>query len=432
MKKRRIFISLVILFIFSITYVSAIEISLSKQSYLPRETFQAEITGNFVSLKSSNIFIYKYGIPRSMPVISDLTKQGDIYYFYAILPNQEGNFSLRIENAQYIQGGEIKKEPIIINFTLSQTNSTALSIEPGFIITDKDFSINVKSLNGNSEVSATLESNGEKKNLSIIEEVQKTFEFSIVGSELGKTNLKINDYNLPVFITKKQNTSIIPKEKEISFFPSELIAKVATGQNYFFEVLFENSGKTNLSNLKISTTLNANLTPTIIDSLEVNQRVYLNITIPIDDKQKENISNKIIINCDNDIFTLPIFLEITKNKSQINLNQTIPISKNCKEIGEICLVNEICTSEITGSLEGPCCLGSCIEKKESDYTWIFGVIIIIIVFAGIFLLYKRAKKKQKIKSSQEILKEKTDKYKKRMQPKELPPQEEVRKRLGNI
>ena len=66
-----------------IASVNSIELDILRGSYSPRETLQAEITGNFISLNSDNLFIYKEGIPRATPVISDLTKYGDKYYYYA-------------------------------------------------------------------------------------------------------------------------------------------------------------------------------------------------------------------------------------------------------------------------------------------------------------------------------------------------------------
>jgi hypothetical protein len=101
--KRGIFI---VLFVLLIPTISAIELSLSKTNYNPQETLQAEITGNFISLTSENILIYKGDAVHSTPTISDFTKQGNTYYFYSLLPTQEGNYSLRIENSQSSQSTE--------------------------------------------------------------------------------------------------------------------------------------------------------------------------------------------------------------------------------------------------------------------------------------------------------------------------------------
>ena len=193
---------LLLLVLLAINLISAIEIKLSKDTYSPSETLQAEITGNFIDvLTIDNIFLYKEGIPRTMPSISDLTKQGDIYYLYIVLPNQEGNFSIKIENTRYTDGGVEKTSAIIKEFTVRRTNESALQINPGFVRTSEDFSIKVKALNENQKITTNF--NGKTQNLSLIEDVEKTIQFSILNLDFGKYNLKINDYNIPVFLIEK-------------------------------------------------------------------------------------------------------------------------------------------------------------------------------------------------------------------------------------
>lgn len=228
MKKGVCRLSMLILFaVLAMPLVSAAEVKLSKDSYYPQETLQAEITGNFIdALAKDNLLVYKQGVPRSYPVISDLTKQGDIYYFYAILPNQEGNFSLKIEDIRYTESGAEKTTAIVKEFEIKETNESALQINPGFVKTSDDFSIKVKSLTGNQQV--TTELGGESKNYSLIEDVENTFSFSILSLATGKNNLKIifssettkgilssittNEYyTIPVFIIEKTiiNNTII-------------------------------------------------------------------------------------------------------------------------------------------------------------------------------------------------------------------------------
>lgn len=58
-------ISLLFVLLLVIPAISAVDIKLSKASYQPQETLQAEITGNFVSLANENILIYEQNTPRS-------------------------------------------------------------------------------------------------------------------------------------------------------------------------------------------------------------------------------------------------------------------------------------------------------------------------------------------------------------------------------
>ncbi|MDD5192710.1 MAG: hypothetical protein PHH54_02970 [Candidatus Nanoarchaeia archaeon] len=200
MKKEIVLLALS--FILFISIVSAVEIKLSKDSYKPMETLQAEITGNFIdSLAEENILIYKIGIPRSTPVLSGFAKHSDTYYFYAILPNQEGNFSINIENARYTESGAEKTETITKEFKIKTKNESALQINPGLVKTSGDFSVDIKNLYEGGKISADF--NGQASNFSLNEGAEKTIEFSVMNMDSGKYDLKINSYIIPVFVTEK-------------------------------------------------------------------------------------------------------------------------------------------------------------------------------------------------------------------------------------
>lgn len=416
-----------ILFLLMINLAFSIEITLAKDNYYPHETFQAEITGHFISLKPENIFIYKNEVPRPSPIISDLTEQESKFYFYAQLPKEEGNYSLKIKNAEYTVEGELKTDDLVKSFTIKKSNQSlsVLSINPGFVVATEDFSIKIKSPFKNQEITTNFEAIGETKNLSLIEDEEKTLQFSIAGAGSGKTNLKIGNYNIPVFIIKYTPP---PERKELNFIPSEIKAIVTPGTDYFFKLILENSGEKNLTNIKFSNNLNAVIYPDLIALLPKGERKVINITIPISQKAKNNISGQIKAEFENTFQTLGVLFQITKNQSKVNLTgTTVTPDLSCTKIGKKCVYPEKCTGQATESLEGPCCLGECIEKKETDYSWIFGVILLLLLIVIVFFLYRKARQKQKPKSTEEILKEKSEKFNERMNP-----SEEVRGKLDRI
>lgn len=424
-KKGVLFLLLLISILSMILPVLSLEITLSKESYSPQETLQAEITGNFITLRNENIFIYKEGVPRPNPVISWFTKQEDAYYFYALLPNQEGNYSLRIENSQYTTGGELKNDPIIKNFIIKKSNQSALSINPGFIVADKDFSIKVKSLYSNQKITATLESSNQSQTLNLIEDNEKTLDFSISGANYQKTNLKIGNYNIPVFILK---TIIPPEAKELNFIPPELKAIVTSGENYFFKIVLENSGNKNISDIKLSNNLNAVINPDAIPLLGSLEIAVINITLPVPENSKNNLSGEIKAEFGGKTQTLNVFFEITSNKTKVNLTgTTITPDLSCKDKGNLCVYPETCDRETTESLEGPCCLGNCIEEKApSNFNWLIGVVLIAVIVLVLYFVYKKSKQNQKLKSSEDILKERTKRFNERMSG------EEVSGKVGRI
>ena len=202
------YISFILLILLTINIISAVDIKLIKDSYQPLETLQAEISGNFIdTLTINNLGLYKEGIPRTMPSISGITQQGDIYYFYAVLPNQEGNFSIKIENAKYTEAGVQKSTAIIKNFTIIKSNTSVLQINPGFVSTTTDFSIKIKSLYQKQDITASF--GEQEQSFSLNEDSEKTLVFS-VKNITGKKELTINNYKIPVFIINKiQNQSEI-------------------------------------------------------------------------------------------------------------------------------------------------------------------------------------------------------------------------------
>jgi len=433
MKKRIIWNILlsIVLVLLLIEFTLAIDITLSKDTYSPLETLQAEITGNFVTLSNDNINIYEQGIPRAIPAISGLTKQNDTYYFYSTLPNKEGNYTLVIENTVYLSQGEEKTESIIKNFIIKKNNltSTSLSVIPGFVVTKEDFQVKVTSPFKDQKIVATLVATNQSQILNLIESDQKTIDFSIADLNPGRTDIRIGEYVIPVFISKD---IISPQTQKLIFTPSEIIATVTPGQNYFFKIFIENYGDTNLTNIKLTSDINAVINPDTLD-LERGERKIINLSIPISDNAKNNMTGKITVNYLDKSLDLNVLFNITQNVSQVNLSgTTITPDLSCTGKGKICVYPELCSSETTSSLEGPCCLGDCIEKAAPpDYGWVFGLILLALLAILAFFLVKRARQRQKLKSAEEMLEDKSKRFNERMNPPSKP-SEEVNGKLGRI
>ncbi len=350
-------ISLIIILLLLPT-ILAVELTLSKDSYQPQETLNLEITGNFIEiLTTDNILLYKEGVPRSQPTISDLIKQGDTYYFYAVLPNQEANFSIKIENPKYTESGVQKTEAIIKNFTIKKTNQSALQINPGFVVARKDFSIKIKSLYENQEIQASFDKQIE--NFLLTEDNEKTIVFSITGINPGKYDLKVNDYTIPIFVIR---------DKE---------------------------GAEPLANDSINQT---------------NQTIPgTNLTKPSDFSELSDS-------------------EIEEYVSDLGETQDL----SCAKIGQECSDDEECDGEpIASSDSSSCCAGLCKEKTESSYTWIWGVLILLVIAGVIAFFYFKSRKKLKPKSTEEILEKKNKDFGLRMKNKPEPGKE-ISGSLGKI
>ncbi len=431
MKKRLIwnFLLLTIIILFATEFASSVELTLSKDNYYPQETLQAEFTGTFVTFSlDDNIRIYKQGVPRLNPVDSGLTKRDDVYYFYAVLPNKEGNYSLVIENTEYISDGEIKKDRIVKDFTIKKSNNTYLSINPGFVVTLSDFSIKIKSPYKNKKITTTIQSSNQTQSINLIESEERTIYFSIPNMSEGRTNLIIGDYIIPLFVLK---TTLAPGSENLVFYPTELKGTVTSGENYFFKIALQNQGDINITNIMFSNTLNANISPQTIDLLKKGETKAIDVSIPVSDKTTNNLTGEITAQYGNKTKNLLVFFDITTNKTEINLSgTTITPGLHCAGRGKICIYPERCTKDTTESLEGPCCLGDCkTPQKPADYNWIFGLVLLAVLGIVAYFVIKKARSKQKIKTSQEILDERTKGFTGRMNPN---PPKEVSGQLDKI
>jgi len=427
----------------SVQAISAISITLSKQVYYPGEILQAEITGNFITLKNQDIQIYKQGIPRQMPVISDLTKQNNIYNFYAVLPTQESDYTLEI-NTEYIEEGKIKTDAIKQDFKISkkqpsETNKSEtkpienrLSINPGFILTNSgEFEIKIKALDSNQEITAELEETNETRTLSLIKGIEKKLIFQ---SPVQNTFLKISNYYIPVFIIQKGEPVI--DNQNIILTPSEIQAVLSPDNTYTFNLILTNNAEINLTNIQLSQETEPEteitINPSAISLLELWQSVQINVSVKIPKGAEENITGNLIIQSDISEEQIPISLTITKNPEEENLQGTsISETLSCSDLkGNLCKTNQDCAGEIKPSLEGSCCIGECLEVKDSNFQLILGIILMIIVIAIIiFLAWRfRRKSRQQLKSTSEILREKSSRQRERMNPSS----EEVSGKLDNI
>lgn len=116
-----------------------------KSNFSQGETLMARISGNFLEpVLKENIFFYRGHV--KIPLEYDVAKIDEDYYIYALLGGKSpDNYAVALEDVRYSEGTKIVEEDIIKNFTI--INETAdFSINPGFIITGENFSIEVQNL----------------------------------------------------------------------------------------------------------------------------------------------------------------------------------------------------------------------------------------------------------------------------------------------
>ncbi len=142
-------IVLLALFLFFMPLISAVEFDMNS-SFEQGETIFAHLSGNFLTpITKDNIFFYRAGhIP--IPMNYDITNINGDYYIYALTTGKtpSNDYSISIQNIKYMNGAGVDSDNIVQNFSI--TNSTAdFSVNPGFIVTSDNFSLQVQNLLNN-------------------------------------------------------------------------------------------------------------------------------------------------------------------------------------------------------------------------------------------------------------------------------------------
>jgi len=415
MKKELLFIALSFFVIFLISLASAVEIKLSKEEYAPGETLQAEIYGNFIdSIKLENIYFYR---ERNIPVDYDILKTKDKYLLYAILPSKEGNYTIKIKNIRYEADTGVSSSEIIKEFSIKPANETSLSFSPGFVVTKEDFYIQVKA-DRNLEI--TTEFLEEKQNIALLENKETKVYFSVEEIEnYTEAKIKLNSYEIPVFIFPEKTQGIIETAK-FRFSPSEISATILKKNSYFFEIFLINLGRKNISDITLLSNISEseiklNIEPASILELEAGGKKTVNITISSD--KVENLAGEIFASAENLSAKLIFNIEVTENISEVKYTGPAR-DETCEDMeGKVCSGEEKCSVSLVLTTDEYdrttyCCKGECKLEAKSSNTWIYGLIIIIVVAAGLIFFSFYMKKKQR--RAIDILKERENKYQERM------------------
>jgi hypothetical protein len=406
-------------FVLSLSLVSSFNLELSKSEYFPGETLQLEIPDIFIdNLQEANMGIYKIDGIHKMPAESSIIKSRDKYYYYAVLPELTGDYILKIENALHYENNIQTSETISKEFSIVSSNSSYLSFNPGFIFASSDFSIIIKSYNSIQKVSIQFPEAKFNQSFNLNPGAEKKVYISTSAiNEFLISSIKINSYSIPAIISpvNVNTTKPIPANtslKElIEIIPVEINATILEKTNYEFKIAILNKADQQLNNFIIRSSSKSiiveNLTSIPLGKKEIN------LTINTD----KNFIGYINLTFQNSSIIVPVNILTTKNISNTSSNiPPVNIQKTCAEKkGLICnlSLNEECTGVQEESLTGICCLAEC-KQKSSSSKWLWGLILIIFLAIGGWLIYKKAQQKPGHDKASEILNKRAEDYKERI------------------
>ena len=431
------------LIILLVPAISAIQFSLLKQSYEPRETLQAEISGNFQkNLVKQDFFLYREGQNNKVATDYDMIKDNEIYYLYMTLPNSPGNYSINIKEAEFIDKGVLKTEDITKYFTIENYTGTALAISKGFVSTINAFSVTITSLLGDQSINVNFEATNENLNFNLREEETQTVRFSFpVFNKSFKSNLKINDYNIPVFITGiSGNDPFATPFSYLAIDPENITGTVLKNNPYIHQVSIHNIGDRNLQNLNFSFELPSNLevknyTPKSLLSLKKGEKVIVTLNLSTSNKASGILKGNFTITYENKKLKVPIIYNITTDPAKVTVStSTVSLTQTCaQQGGQKCNSTTTCQGTPVISLDGTCCKGICKPLANASSKSVTGklvgifIALVVLLIIG-FLYYKN--KRQKTPKSEDIIKKQAEDYEKRFQPDESI--KEVKRRISRI
>jgi len=393
------FFILTLFFILIFPLVSAVEVDMNSE-FSSGETLLARFSGNFIDqITPDNVIFYRGHV--KIPMIYDVVKINDEFYVYSFLTGKvEGDYSISIEGVRYMKATEIFNNHIVSNFSIS--NSTAeFSVNPGALIAEDDFSVEIQNLQDR-KIVVEIEENSSiimSQNSLELKSGEKKTLFFTVGEISKKTleNIKFSSgnyfYELPVYLNTNETSSA--GENRFEFQPSSVEISMATDSNAKRILYLKNTGDKDIDNISfnISSVLEQyiEISPEEIGTLAAgsNEKIEINI---ISDLQEAIVEGKIIAYTKNLSSSLTLILNFAEDfipTEVVDENGTVIIT-TCEELnGTICVENTECSGETEYAKDGVCCTSSCEEKKAGSSGKITGWLILALVFIIIIWFIKR-------------------------------------------
>ncbi|MBS3071236.1 hypothetical protein J4407_02975 [Candidatus Pacearchaeota archaeon] len=389
------------------------------------ETLIAKVTGNFYeSITENDVEFYRDHVRTS--VILNVEKIDNAFYIYAQLQGKNpGNYSILIKDAKYFQSGSIVESDLTKNFSINE-NTADFSVEPGFVVADEDFSLevtnikdyeitinvninNVEEEKGFFESFFSSDSSDSENSVSVFPGEKEKILFDIVDFnkqeintvELSSENTSYEIIVYSLFEENGESLSISGNETNFRFEPSVLNVSMSTNSNTERIVYITNLGDeiTNVS-LDISDSLKPylSLSKNKIERIEKNSSVRIDIGI-VSGKEDGLVEGKISVFANNTYDYLVIRLNLIRDYVPINGEgeEIEAVIEKCSEInGVICSSGMKCSGDVKYASDGICCIGVCEEIQEGSSTnQIIGWTILIIIILAVLWFYLRKYKKVK-------------------------------------
>lgn len=428
MKKSVIFF----LILAMIPMLSAVEVNM-KTNFSTGETLMAKVSGNFINpILKENVAFYRGHV--KIPINFDVTEIEDEFYIYAqLIDKTPGNYSLSVENVKHMKGTQVSEEDIVAEFAINN-NQADFTVNPGFVVTDDDFIIDVQNLQDykidisiNAGEITTPVNTGEQGFFAslfgdpVVEENTPVTSVSVKSGEIKKIKFHVENfqkstfknieiksnnlnYQIPIYIIVNK-TIEEKKEREIKFDIEGLNISLPTNSNSTRAIYVKNTGKTTLYNITLFVSDSLKnyvfLSTEKIDELKEGSNAKIEITF-YSESDEDIISGSIKAN-ESELVYSYFYLVLNFIEDYIPLNNSgdeviiLDVSKSCSEMGgNVCTDTQKCEGVEKNAKDELCCVGTCKKIETSSTGKIIGWVIVIIIFLFLgWMIKKNYKKKSK-------------------------------------
>ncbi len=409
--KRSVFILFAL--ILSLQLISAVDVSIN-ENYKSGETIIAKVSGNFITpITKSNVFFYEGHV--RVPMDYDVTNIEGDYYIYALTVGKDsGDYSLSIENTQYMKGAEISNEKIVKNFSITDEIAD-FSLKPGFISTSENFILEIQNLQESQitvSVSTGLNSSG--REIFISPDKSTETSFSLKSGEIKKINFELGKgeaglqyvefrtdnlvYEAPIYIA----TSSGVKGETFFLDPDEATYSAPTGSVSKKTIYLYNTGNQDIENISfsVSDSLNPFVSISTPHIENLAARTNFPIELSIASQNEKEIEGYLTAETEEKTTSSYITLHFIKEYVPTeNESETSASTKTCAGMNGTLYDTQTqeCSVEGIKAKDNWCCLGTVSEiQKESNSTGrIIAIVIIIVIVIVLVLFYKLKYKKAK-------------------------------------
>lgn len=413
-------LTILMLLLFLLPLVSAVNLNL-KSSFQPGETLLGTLEGNFLFQLNQENF-YFYSDREQIPLIFDVAKIQNKYYFYALLPAEERNYTLLIKNVKYFENAKEMTGNFEKNFTVLG-NVSDFSVYPGFLIIRNESFLTLESLNQPLIVSAKFLNSSQSVQVPIADKKKVYFSaseknFTLTEIELSSPATK---YLIPAAIissaVSSEYESNVAETEKFRFNKEEYNFSVYEKNKTFFSIYLQNLGDKIIKNITLtySDTLEGTIELSPDEISELKESESQKITLLIDAKIYKIFKGKISASAENYSAESLLIINAIEQGKPLPIEDKIPPvtgKESCTDLqGELCLDTQECSETSKDTIEGLCCISGTCQEKTSYWGIIIGIILLIAVGIGLYFLYQRSKK-AKI-SSEDILKKQEKKFEER-------------------